>query len=111
MTATVLCAVTDITDPGSKGPFTVETADGPRAVFLVRHGDTIRGWLDSCPHVLAPLEMEEDRFLDLTGGYILCAMHGAHFDPISGECVMGPCPGRRLTRWEIRIEDGMVVTP
>jgi nitrite reductase/ring-hydroxylating ferredoxin subunit len=103
----VLCSLADLPDPGAKGPFRV----GDTVVFVVRHGSQVRAFIDSCPHAQVPLEMEPDHFLDLTGGYVLCTMHGAHFEPDSGLCVMGPCKGRRLTAYPIRIHDGKVIAP
>ena len=100
-----LCLLDDLPDPGAKGPFRV---DG-RAVFVARHGQSVRAWEDSCPHAFAPLEMEPDHFLDITGTYVLCTMHGAHFDPKDGVCVMGPCKGRRLTAFPIRIDHGKII--
>lgn len=102
-----LCLVSDLSDPGAKGPFRL----GGRAVFVVRRGNNFRAWEDSCPHAFAPLEMEPDHFLDLTGTYVLCTMHGAHFDMMDGGCVMGPCKGRRLTAVPIRVENGRIVAP
>lgn len=104
MDTPVLCLLTDLPDPGAKGPFRV----GDVSVFIVRHGRRVRGFVDSCPHAFAPLEMEPDRFLDLTGEYVLCSLHGAHFDPDSGACVLGPCRGRRLTAYPLRIHNGIV---
>lgn len=105
MAEQVLCLLSELSDPGSKGPFRV----GDTNVFVVRQGDQVRAWVDSCPHAFAPLEMEPDRFLDLTGTYVLCTMHGAHFDPLDGACAMGPCKGRRLTAYPIRIHNGKVI--
>lgn len=105
MSEKVLCLLSDLSDPGAKGPFRVGTVD----VFVVRQGDVIRAWENSCPHAFAPLEMEPDRFLDLTGTYVLCTLHGAHFEPDSGACVLGPCKGRHLTAYPIRIDHGKII--
>lgn len=105
MSEQVLCLLSDLADPGAKGPFRVGSVD----VFVVRQGDSIRAWENSCPHAFAPLEMEPDRFLDLTGTYVLCTLHGAHFEPDSGVCVLGPCKGRHLTAYPIRIDHGKII--
>lgn len=101
----VLCALDAIPDPGAKGPFTV----GGKTVFVVRSGGKVYAYEDSCPHAFAPLEMEPDRFLDITGTTVLCTMHGAHFDIATGACVAGPCKGRRLTVYPIGIHNGKVI--
>lgn len=104
-TEITLCALADLPDPGAKGPFRV----GGTNIFVVRHGARVRAFVDSCPHAGAPLEMEPDQFLDLTRGYVLCSLHGAHFDPADGTCVLGPCRGRRLTAYPIRIQDQWII--
>lgn len=104
-----LCALDDIPEPGAKGPFTV-ILDGERvAVFVVRMAGRVTAFLDRCPHVGAPLEMEPDRFLDLTGSEILCSMHGARFDPETGSCRLGPCRGKSLTPYAVTLSNGRVV--
>ncbi|MGE5516458.1 MAG: Rieske (2Fe-2S) protein [Bacteroidota bacterium] len=101
----VLCSLSDLDATGAKGPLWA----GDTTVFVVRQDGQVRAWVDSCPHALAPLEMEPDRFFDLTGSYVLCTLHGAHFDPITGACVMGPCKGRKLTPYPIRIHNGKII--
>ncbi|MBX9634400.1 MAG: Rieske 2Fe-2S domain-containing protein [Magnetospirillum sp.] len=105
----ILCDLADIADPGCKGPFTVAVQGAKMAVFLYRKGGKVWGWVDSCPHAQAPLEMEPDRFLNLTGEYLLCSLHGAHFDPKTGECVLGPCRGRSLGAYPVLIRNGKVI--
>ncbi|CAA7624357.1 Rieske 2Fe-2S domain-containing protein [Magnetospirillum sp. UT-4] len=105
----VLCALADLPDPGAKGPIRVTIDGEAKAVFVVRVGDILTAWIDSCPHLGAPLEMEEDRFLDLTGGEIICAVHGARFHPETGACLWGPCRNGRLTPYPIRVVDGSIV--
>lgn len=101
----VLCSLSDLDATGAKGPIRV----GDTTIFVVRQDGQIRAWVDSCPHAFAPLEMEPDRFFDLTGSYVLCTLHGAHFEPTTGHCVMGPCKGRKLTAYPIRIHNGKII--
>lgn len=105
----ILCDLADIASPGCKGPFTVSHDGVQVAAFLYRKGAKVWGWVDSCPHARAPLEMEPDRFLDLTGEYLVCSLHGAHFEPRTGACVLGPCRGRSLTAYPVHIRNGKVI--
>ena len=105
----ILCALSDLDATGAKGPIRAPYRGETVGVFVVRQGEVVRAYVDSCPHAFAPLEMEPDRFLDLSGTYVLCTMHGAHFDVASGECAMGPCRGRSLTAYPIRIHNGKVI--
>lgn len=105
----ILCALNDLGDPGAKGPFAVTLDGEARKIFLIRYDGQVRAYLDSCPHLFVPLEMEDDKFLDLTGTEIICSVHGARFDPLTGGCVWGPCRGRRLTSVPVTVVDGRVV--
>lgn len=103
-----LCAVADLADPGTKG-FRFREGQRLFAGFVVRQGETVRGFVDSCPHAGWPLSGLPDRYLTRDDRHILCAGHGALFR-LSGECVAGPCVGDRLTDWPVEIRDGEVFT-
>jgi nitrite reductase/ring-hydroxylating ferredoxin subunit len=77
--------------------------------FVVRAGDAVRGWVDRCPHAGFPLAFPADRYLTREGDLILCASHGALFQLDDGLCVGGPCAGRRLAPWPVRVDDGRVL--
>lgn len=95
----------DIPDPGAKA-FVLEGPDGAKtAGFVVRIGGLIRAYVNACPHTGAPLNWQEDRFLDFSETDILCTLHGARFTPESGFCTMGPCKGKRLIPLPIEISN------
>jgi nitrite reductase/ring-hydroxylating ferredoxin subunit len=104
-----LCALADMEDPGAKS-FTVMRGGAPLRVFVVRQGDAVFGYVNSCPHVRAPLNLEDDKFLDIFKTGILCANHFALFEIESGYCVRGPCKGRTLDPFPVTVRDGMVVS-
>lgn len=102
-----LCALEEVADPGSKG-FRFREGDKLFAGFVIRMGETVTGFVDSCPHAGWPLTMG-DNYLTRSGNRILCAGHGALFD-LQGRCVTGPCVGDRLKVWPVAVEDGQIVT-
>ncbi len=104
---TPLCALADLDDPGAKG-FEFRDGEALFNAFVVRRGDGVFGYLDRCPHAGWPLAFEPDRYLSREGDLILCAGHGALFRLQDGLCVGGPCGGKRLTPWLVRVEDGVV---
>lgn len=104
-----LCALADIPDPGAK-EFRARIGEEKRRIFVVRRGEKVFGYLNSCPHVGAPLNLEDDTFLDFFQTSILCANHFALFDIETGRCTRGPCPGRSLTPVPVEVHDGQVVT-
>jgi nitrite reductase/ring-hydroxylating ferredoxin subunit len=103
-----LCRLDAIPDPGAK-EFRARVGDEMRRVFVVRRGGQVFGYVNSCPHVGAPLNLEDDKFLDLFQTGILCANHFALFDIETGRCTRGPCNGRSLTRFPVEVQDGAVV--
>ena len=80
------------------------------AGVVVRVGEEIRGYVDSCPHAGWPLSALDDRYLTRDHRHILCAGHGALFTPLTGECVAGPCFGEHLSPWPVEVREGRVVT-
>ena len=103
MSQRVLCRLDEIPDPGSKG-FDFREGDALRSVFVVRSGDTVRAYENSCPHTLGPLDWVPDQFLTREKDMILCATHGALFRIDDGHCLSGPCVGENLTPLPVSIE-------
>ena len=57
-----LCHVTQLPDDGARG-FDTGGA-GQATIFLLRRGDQVRAWHDSCPHHGTPLPWRRDAYLD-----------------------------------------------
>ncbi|WP_323037235.1 Rieske (2Fe-2S) protein [Pararhodobacter sp.] len=102
-----LCSLKDIPDGGSKG--VLPNNRGRAQGFLVRQGDRVFGYTNTCPHYdRAPLEWKTDAFLNGTGDRIQCASHGALFRIEDGFCEVGPCAGQALRPLAILIEGGQI---
>jgi nitrite reductase/ring-hydroxylating ferredoxin subunit len=78
--------------------------------FVVRQGDSLRGYVDRCPHAGLPLTQTLDDYLTPDGSLIACGWHGALFEIDSGRCVGGPCVGQSLTPWPVTVRGGQIVT-
>ena len=89
--------------------YTVEVADQPRKLLVVRWEGALYAYLNRCPHAGTPLDWVPDMFLDRSRTHLICQTHGALFDPTDGFCVEGPCAGDRLTTVPVRIDDGEIV--
>jgi len=81
---------------------------GPLPAFVLLAGDAPRAWLNRCAHVPVELDGIPGRFLDDTGRVIVCATHGAVYDPDSGRCLRGPCRGKSLHPVACRERDGWI---
>lgn len=66
------------------------------SLVALRTATGIRLYRNRCPHAGFELNWLPDRFLDHSGRYLHCQVHGALFAPESGRCLAGPCAGKRL---------------
>jgi nitrite reductase/ring-hydroxylating ferredoxin subunit len=105
---TRLCALADIAEPGAKG-FFFRAGEALFMGFVVRKEGELHGYVDRCPHTGLPLAAVTDRYLTRENDLILCASHGALFRIGSGACIAGPCAGRALWPWTVRVEGEDVV--
>ena len=103
---TVLCRLDEI--ERAKG-FRFREDDAVFFGFVIRDGEAVRGFVDSCPHTGQPLSMFGDRYLTRDGQWLFCTGHGALFRPKDGVCVAGPCEGEGLSAWPVEVRDGSVV--
>ena len=88
------------------------TVDGvAESVILHRDGDEVRAWLNVCPHAGRRLDWAPGQFLISREGLLVCAVHGASFELIGGECVAGPCRGQSLQPVAVRVLEGEVLPP
>lgn len=102
---TRLCRLTELPDPGARA-FSWGEGAWPLECFIVRQGDKAFAYVNRCPHAGHELNWQPDRFLTSEGDLILCQSHGARFTIADGLCVLGPCPGARLTRLTLTERSG-----
>jgi len=103
-----LCHESEIANDTTRS-FNVVTNQGPVELLLLKQQDTIRGYINSCPHLGIPLNWQPDEFLSLEGTHIQCSTHGALFNLDDGHCIAGPCTGQSLTAIDIEQQgDGKI---
>jgi nitrite reductase/ring-hydroxylating ferredoxin subunit len=104
----VLCRSADLADGRPAHVFDLQEWGRPARGFVLRFEGRVIGYLNRCAHVPAEMDWQPGRFLDETGRWIICAIHGAVYEPTSGRCVAGPCAGRSLTPLAVGEENGQV---
>ncbi len=104
---TILCAVSDVDDPGARG-FVFGKGAKRFDMFIVRKGDQVFGYVNSCPHLRMPLETLTDRFLNKKNTAIVCSTHGATFRIADGYCYAGPCARASLVSIPLEINEGQI---
>jgi nitrite reductase/ring-hydroxylating ferredoxin subunit len=76
--------------------------------FVVNHRGGLHAYLNRCCHVPMPMDWFENQFLTEDRQHIVCATHGATYDPATGECVAGPCTGEYLERLPLQVVSGTI---
>ena len=104
----VICRLAEIPDPGTRG-FSLPGAQFPDEYFLVHWYGAVYAYRNVCPHAGRFLNWKPDAFLTRDLTLIMCAGHGALFEPPTGLCVAGACVGSALTALPAVVEDGQVV--
>jgi nitrite reductase/ring-hydroxylating ferredoxin subunit len=102
-----LCNSADLLDATLAVPFDVNYAGQTCRAFAVRYQGLPHAYLNRCTHVAMELDFQPNRMFDTTGQWLLCATHGAAYEPATGECGGGPCKGG-LVKIELREERGVV---
>ena len=105
----VICASEALAEGGTGVRFALRSWNGEEKGFAVRHRGRACGYVNQCPHAGTELDWQPGEFFDLTGLYLVCATHGALFEPGNGLCIAGPCRGASLRRVEIRETGGKIV--
>jgi nitrite reductase/ring-hydroxylating ferredoxin subunit len=103
----VLCSAVELQDAGLAVPFDVNYAGQTCRAFAVRYQGIPHAYLNRCTHVAMELDFQPNRVFDNTGQWLLCATHGAAYEPSTGQCGAGPCKGG-LVKIELREVHGIV---
>lgn len=104
----LICASADLVEGGRGVRFTLRRGGEEVPAFALRYDGVVRAYVNRCQHVPVELDWEEGAFFDYAGLHIVCSTHGAAYLPDTGQCVAGPCKGRRLTGVPVQESDGRV---
>jgi nitrite reductase/ring-hydroxylating ferredoxin subunit len=102
-----LCNSAELQERGLAVPFDVMHAGQSCRAFAVRFNGQVVAYLNRCAHVAMEMDWKPNRFFDDTGRWLLCATHGATYEPSNGACSGGPCRGG-LTAIPVVERDGVV---
>lgn len=103
-----LCHSEALPERGHAVLFDVLYHGKPQRAFMLRYQGRPVAYLNRCAHVAAEMDWNPGEFFDHTRSFIVCALHGAHYDPANGRCLGGPCRGARLLALEVVERDGEV---
>lgn len=106
--AQLICVSEALVDGGAGVRFELVHRGREIGAFAVRHGGTAYAYLNECAHVPMEMDWQEGQFFDATRTWLVCATHGALYEPHSGRCVGGPCRGAKLVALTVQEERGKV---
>lgn len=86
-----LCNSADLRNSGEAVPFDVVYAGQTCRAFAIRFQGQVYAYLNRCAHVAMEMDFQPNRFFDSTGQWLMCATHGAVYQPQTGACRDGPC--------------------
>lgn len=103
-----ICASLDLVEGGPGQRFEVLQGGTPAPAFAIRYNGRAFAFLNRCAHQSVELDWEQGQFFDCTRLYLICATHGAIYEPDSGRCIAGPCKGAKLTAIAVEEHDGSI---
>jgi nitrite reductase/ring-hydroxylating ferredoxin subunit len=103
-----LCASDALVERGNAFVFDVLQWREPARAFVMRFEGQLVAYLNRCLHVPTEMDWQEGHFLDGDKEFIMCSIHGAVYEPLSGRCAGGPCGRGQLTAIDVFERDGQV---
>jgi nitrite reductase/ring-hydroxylating ferredoxin subunit len=95
--------------PGRTATFRLAREGRLVECFIVNTDGGFHAYVNRCPHAGTNLDLWPNEFMTEDGRHLLCSTHGAIFEPHTGVCVEGPCPGARLDVLGVEVEGATVV--
>jgi nitrite reductase/ring-hydroxylating ferredoxin subunit len=103
-----VCASQALKERGRGVVWSVLLQGEPTTAFALRIDGKVVSYINRCKHVAAELDWQPGEFLDADGQSIICALHGAQYEPNHGRCVGGPCGRQSLHPVRVQEQGGRV---
>lgn len=71
--------------------------------LLVNYQERLFAYVNRCRHLSLSMDWVDNQFFTEDRRYLICANHGAVYEPTTGECVVGPCYGAFLQKVPLEI--------
>ena len=105
----LICASQALAERGPGVRFALPELGERISGFVVRYDGKVYGFINQCAHIPVELDWNEGDFFNISKDYLICSTHGAHYEPSSGYCVLGPCKGRSVVPLNIIERDNKVL--
>jgi len=104
----LICPSDAIAEGGMGVRFDVRRGGERLPAFAVRFRGVVRAYVNECRHQSTELDWSPGEFFDAERLYLICATHGALYEPDTGLCIDGPCRGARLSNVAVIERDGWI---
>lgn len=77
--------------------------------LLVGYDGNVFAYVNRCCHISLSMDWVDNHFFTEDKRYLICANHGATYEPATGECIWGPCFGAFLQGVPLEISRGKIL--
>jgi nitrite reductase/ring-hydroxylating ferredoxin subunit len=95
--------------PGSSAKFPLRWRGRRVEAFVVNVAGHFYAYVNQCIHAGTPLDWWPNEFFTDDGRQLICATHGALYEPDTGACAGGPCAGGSLYALPVRVDGDRVM--
>jgi nitrite reductase/ring-hydroxylating ferredoxin subunit len=93
---------------GKSKKFQLRCGSNSVEAMLINFEGEYFAYVNRCRHVGISLDWVDNQFFTEDSRYLICANHGATYEPKTGECVWGPCVGASLQGVQLEIKAGKI---
>ena len=104
----LICPSAALADGGSGMRFEIERGGETMGAFAIRFRGVVHAYVNECRHQSTELDWNPGEFFEADRLYLICATHGALYEPDTGLCIEGPCRGARLSSVAVSERDGAI---
>lgn len=104
----LICTSDKLKSSGLAVRFQIKDRQRLRGAFAIRFNDAVYAYINECAHREMELDWNPGDVFDADGEHLICATHGAIYNPIDGACRGGPCNGLGLSQINIIERDGQI---
>jgi nitrite reductase/ring-hydroxylating ferredoxin subunit len=77
--------------------------------FVINFRGRFYAYSNRCCHIPIPLDWVDNEFFTRDKRHLICLTHGATYEPNTGLCIDGPCPGEYLSVIPVAVKQGQVI--
>jgi nitrite reductase/ring-hydroxylating ferredoxin subunit len=89
---------------GESKKFTLKCGGAGVEALLINYEGALHAYVNRCRHIGISLDWVDNQFFSEDKRFLICANHGATYEPKTGQCIWGPCVGASLQGVPLEID-------